>query len=229
MDLADDLIKKGVLKNPRLIEAFRAVDRKNFVPEKFKDYAYVDAPLSIGEGQTISQPWTVAFMLELLDPKPGDNIMEIGYGSGWVTALMAHCGANVYAIERVKKLCEWGRKNFMKFEARNTNPETNAKFFCQDGTLGLPEIAEKIGGFDKIIVAAALGAAEIPLSGTADLLPQAWRDQLKIGGKIVAPVGHSIFEFIKKPDASLSNPAGKFDEIEHPGFTFVTLVADQIP
>ncbi|OGF63216.1 hypothetical protein A2926_03825 [Candidatus Giovannonibacteria bacterium RIFCSPLOWO2_01_FULL_44_40] len=226
MALTDDLIKKGVLKNPRLIEAFRAVERKNFVPKEFEDYAYVDEPLSIGEGQTISQPWTVAFMLELLDPMPGDNIMEIGYGSGWQTALLVYCGANVYAIERVPKLCEWGKANLeTKFPSGNL-VSRNVKFFCQDGTLGLPEIAKKIGGFDKIIAAAA-----------GETVPEAWKNQLKTGGKIVAPIGHSIFEFthtpnclvcgfIKKNKTATVNMAHGFDTIEHSGFAFVPLITD---
>ena len=212
MALADDLIKKGVLKNPRLIEALRAVDRKNFVPKEFEVYAYVDEPLSIGEGQTISQPWTVAFMLELLDPQHGENIMEIGYGSGWQTALLAAVGANVYAIERVPILCEWGRKN-VEIRRLNLHMEVQPpiiKFFCQDGTLGLPEIAEKIRGFGKIIAAA---------SGRK--VPEAWKEQLKIGGKIIAPIGNSIFEFIKNSD-------GTFDEREHPGFVFVPLVSEKL-
>ncbi len=216
MALAEDLIKKGVLKNPRLVEAFRAVDRKKFVPKEFEDYAYIDEPLSIGEGQTISQPWTVAFMLELLDPKPGENIMEIGYGSGWQTALLAAMGANVWAVERIPELCGLGKENVKNFPlpARPAGGLTKegageVKFFCQDGTLGLPEIAQKIGGFDKIIAAA---------SGRE--LPEAWNGQLKIGGKIIAPIGNSIFEFIKNSD-------GTFNEREHPGFAFVPLVSDK--
>lgn len=203
MALVDDLIKKGVLKTPKLIRAFRAVDRKDFVPKSLKLLAYADEPLPIGEGQTISQPWTVAFMLELLDPEPGENVLEIGYGSGWQTALLAVTGANVYAIERIPKLCELGRENV---ERRGFK---NVAFFCQDGTLGLPEIAKRIGGFDKVIAAAAAWRE----------IPQAWRDQLKIDGKIVAPIGSSIFEFIKKSD-------GEWEEIEHPGFAFVPLVRE---
>lgn len=200
------LIKKGVLKNPWLIEAFRTVDRKDFLPEDLKGLAYVDEPLQIGEGQTISQPWTVAFMLELLDPKPDENIMEIGYGSGWQTALLAAMGANVYAIERLEKLCEMGKQNVLKFyEAQSCK----IQFYCQDGTRGLPEVAKNIGGFDKIIVAA---------SGRE--LPPALKNQLKIGGKIVAPIGNSIFEFIK-------NKNGSFNEIEHPGFVFVPLISEK--
>lgn len=208
MTLADQLIKKGVLKNPRLIEAFRKVDRKDFLPEDLKDFAYVDEPLPIGEGQTISQPWTVAFMLELLDPKPGENIMEIGYGSGWQTALLAVTGANVYAIERVENLCKLGKENVENFFKKEIT-QGESYFFCQDGTLGLSEIAKKIGGFDKIIVGA---------SGKE--LPQTWKDQLKIDGKIIAPVGHSIFVFIKEP-------GGSFKNIEHPGFAFVPLISDK--
>jgi len=238
MPLADELIKKGVLKNKRLIEAFRAVDRKNFVPENLKESAYVDEPLPIGEGQTISQPWTVAFMLELLDPKPNENIIEIGYGSGWQTALLAACGANVYAIELVPKLCEWGKENFEKFSNSlgNRVPKLGqVYFYCQNGALGLPEIAKKIGsprfageagGFDKIIVAAS-----------SRELPSAWKNQLKTGGKIVAPIGHSIFEFphtpnclvcgfIKKNKTAPANTLHEFDIVEHPGFAFVPLVSN---
>ena len=144
MALADELIRKRVLKTPRLIKAFRAVDRKDFLPPSEEHFAYLDEPLPIGEGQTISQPWTVAFMLELLDPRPGENIMEIGYGSGWQTALMAHTGANVFAIERIPKLCKFGIKNVKRLSL-------SAKFYCKDGTLGLPGTAKKVGGFDKII------------------------------------------------------------------------------
>jgi len=216
MALADDLRKKGVLKNPRLIEAFRAVDRKKFVPKEFEDYAYIDEPLSIGEGQTISQPWTVAFMLELLGPKPGENIMEIGYGSGWQTALLAAVGANVWAIERVDGLCKWGEDNVKNFPLLTKEGVGEVKFFCQDGTFGLPEVAEKICGFDKIIVAAALQLS----TSDVDNLPQAWKGQLKIGGKIVAPIGNSIFEFIKNSNET-------FGEREHPGFVFVPLVSEK--
>lgn len=227
------LIKKGVLKNPRLIEAFRKVDRKWFVKNDEKDYAYIDEPLPIGEGQTISQPWTVAFMLELLDSKPGENIMEIGYGSGWVTALIVATGANVWAIERIQVLCEFGKKNIENVRSSVSNKDSlgylaakwgKVQFFCQDGVFGLPEVAKEHGGFDKIIASAALKL------WTSDVhsLPQAWRDQLKVGGKIIAPIGHSIFEFTKKSEASPANSAGRFDSIEHLGFAFVPLVSDKI-
>ena len=165
-------------------------------------------------------------MLELLNPQPGENILEIGYGSGWQTALLAATGANIYAIERIKKLCEWGKENVERL--RKDVSFGSIQFFCQDGAKGLPEIARSIGsphsgeagGFDKIIVAAALQAAKIPSDdGIAAVLPSAWKDQLKIGGSIVAPIEHSIFLFTKKAH-------NQFDEREYSGFAFVPLVEE---
>ena len=97
-ELVKNLKSSGVLKSPKIIEAFLKVDRKDFVPKDMKASAYLDQALSIGHSQTISQPYTVAFMLELLEPKEGDpstslrasKIMDIGYGSGWASALLAH-------------------------------------------------------------------------------------------------------------------------------------------
>jgi len=220
MALVDDLIQKGVLKTPRLIEAFRDVDRKDFLPPDEKSFAYLDEPLSIGEGQTISQPWTVAFMLGLLDPNPNENILEIGYGSGWQTALLTHFGANVYAIERVESLCEFGKQNVEKFPLLTKEGIGEVKFYCQDGTKGLPEIAKEIGGFDKVVVAAAITEVPTNVGTTSNLLPKAWKKQLKIGGKIVAPICCSIFVFIKKSET-------EFDAEEHPGFAFVPLIKDK--
>lgn len=119
---------------------------------------------------------------------------------------------------------------FQKFErfykgSRDLNllRSREPKFFCQDGSSGLPEIAGDIGGFDKIIASAALKllTSDLP-AGEAGVhsLPQAWRDQLKIGGKIVAPIGGSIFEFVKKSET-------EFSSTEHPGFAFVPLIRDK--
>jgi protein-L-isoaspartate(D-aspartate) O-methyltransferase len=88
--LIDSMILNDMLRTPRIMEAFREVDRKYFVPASFDDYIYVDAPLPIGEDQTISQLSTVSFMLELLEPQEGDKILDIGSGSGWTTALLCH-------------------------------------------------------------------------------------------------------------------------------------------
>ena len=109
------------MKTPSIIEAFEKVDRKDFVPEELKDKAYLNTPLPIGYGQTISQPLTVAFMLELLQPQAGDKVLEIGSGSGWQTALLAHMvsGGNgrgkVIAVELIPELMAFGRKNVAKY------------------------------------------------------------------------------------------------------------------
>lgn len=216
----DKLIKHlravGVLKTKRIIDAFGAIDRADFVPEGIRDLAYVDEALPIGEGQTISQPYTVAFMLELLGPKPGDKIMDIGAGSGWQTALLAYIvsssgptagrgrtAGRVFAIERLPYLCDFGRKNLQKY---NFIKRGVIKWICGDASGGLPEEAP----FDRIIAAAALG----------DKLPQAWKEQLKPGGIIIAPIHGSVWKFTKRKD-------GGFEAEEYPGFAFVPFIKDK--
>ena len=112
--LVKELISSGYLKTPEIIDAFQKIDRKDFVSDEYKDRAYVNAPLPIGYGQTISQPLTVAFMLELLQPEKGNKILEIGSGSGWQTALLARVVGDegrVFAIELIPELEQFGRKN----------------------------------------------------------------------------------------------------------------------
>lgn len=202
--LIESLIKERYLKAPRIIEAFRAIDRADFVRPEYRGEAYGNYPLPIGEGQTISQPLTVAFMLELLDPRPGEKILDIGSGSGWTTALLAQIvGAEGKAIgmERISDICEFGKKNLAKYF-----DEKRAKIICGDAAPGLPEEAP----FDKILAGAA----------ALQEIPQSWREQLKVGGRIVAPVGGSVWVFIKKSET-------EWEEIEHPGFAFVPLVKDE--
>ena len=94
LELVENLIEREYLKTPLIIEAFKNINRADFVPENLKDEAGVDAPLPLGFGQTISQPLTVAFMLELLRPQPGDKILDVGAGSGWTSALLGWCVSN---------------------------------------------------------------------------------------------------------------------------------------
>ena len=112
-NLVKELITNGALKTPRIIEAFRAIDRKDFVPEELQDEAYGNYPLQIGYGQTISQPNTVAFMLELLAPELGNKIIDVGSGSGWQTALLAHIvgpKGKIFGIELVPELKKMGER-----------------------------------------------------------------------------------------------------------------------
>jgi len=203
--LINHLIETGYLKTPSIIEAFKKIDRADFVPENLKNDAYLNVPLPIGFGQTISQPLTVAFMFELLQPNLGDKVLDIGSGSGWTTALLAEIVGDkgkVYAIERIPELCEFGKNNVAKY---NFIEKGRAEFICADGTKGLSDKAP----FDKIIAAAS-----------AQKIPQAWKDQLKINGRLVTPVEGSIWLLIKKDKE-------KFEESEYPGFAFVPLISEQ--
>src|SRR3989338_9261998 len=121
-ELVRHLIEEGYLKTERIIGAFSAIDRADFVPEEYKSEAYGDYPLPISYGQTISQPATVAFMLELLQPQAGDKVMDAGSGSGWQTALLAEIvgeKGSAYSIERISELCEFGRSNLQKYNFKN--------------------------------------------------------------------------------------------------------------
>jgi len=202
LTLVEKLSKEDYLKTPLIIEAFKNIDRADFLPSDLKNEAGVNAPLPIGFGQTNSQPLTVAFMLELLAPQPGEKILDIGAGSGWTSALLARCVADtgkVYAIERIGELCEFGKNNLAKY---NFIEKGIVEFVCADGTKGWPENAP----FDKIIVAAS-----------AQNIPDAWKEQLKIGGKMVLPIKNSVWLITKKS-------ADKFSEKEFPGFAFVPLI-----
>lgn len=199
--LVSQLIKSGYLKTPAVVSAFKKVDRKDFVPERLKDFAYVNEPLAIGEGQTISQPLTVAFMLELLELAAGQKVLDIGTGSGWQAALLAEIvgwHGKVISIERIKSLLEQARYNLLKFHFNNL------ELVIGDGSLGYPDEAP----YDRIVAAAV-----------AKEIPQAWRDQLKIGGIIVAPRGGSLVKLTKYNVA-------EFKEEDFPGFVFVPLIQD---
>lgn len=200
--LINKLIRQGTLHSPRIVEAFRNIDRREFIPEEYLESAYKDFPLPIGYGQTISQPTTVAFMLELLEPRKDDTILDIGSGSGWQSALLAYIVGNkghIFAIELIPELKEFGEKNIEKYGFIKSGV---VECFRMNAQNGLPEKAP----FDKIIAAAS-----------ADTIPIAWKEQLKIGGRVVAPIGESIFLITKKSE-------NRFEEKEFPGFMFVPFI-----
>jgi len=156
------------ISDPRVLDAMLRVPRHLFVPEPYRSQAYEDHPLPIGEGQTISQPYIVARMLESLQLVPTDKVLEIGTGSGYVTALLAELAAQVFSIERHPTLAESAR------EVLAALGYTNVQVVTGDGTLGLPAAAP----FDAILVSAA-----------APELPPALLAQLRDPGRMIIPIG----------------------------------------
>ncbi len=205
MNLVESLIKNNWLKTPIIIEAFKKVKREEFVLENMRDMAELNEALPIGFGQTISQPLVVAFMLEQLAPKTGDKILDVGSGSGWTSALLAEIVGSqgkVIAIELIPELKELGEKNAAKYDFIEKGI---VKFICADGSRGYQSEAP----FDAILA-----------SASAQELPEEWKKQLKVGGRVVAPIKNSIWVFIKKSE-------NDFEELEYPGFAFVPLISDK--
>jgi protein-L-isoaspartate(D-aspartate) O-methyltransferase len=200
--LVSQLIQDGYLKSDLIIDAYSEISRIEFVPKDLEKEAGIDIALPIGYGQTISQPKTVAFMLELLGPERGNKILDVGSGSGWTTALLSYIvgqKGKVIAIERIPELCGWGKENADKFGFVKNNV---AEFICADGKIGAKDFAP----YDRILVSA---------SGFS--IPEELKDQLKIGGKMVIPVKNSIIYLEKKGEC-------EFEREEYPGFVFVPLV-----
>lgn len=160
------------INNPRVLKAMRETPRHLFVPESLRSQAYEDHPLPIGLGQTISQPYIVALMTQLLEPEKNHKVLEIGTGSGYQAAVLSPLVQHVYTIEIVPELARSAAALMKKLGY------TNVTVRHGDGYLGWPEEAP----FDRIIVTAA-----------PPELPQTLVDQLKPGGKLVAPVGRSVY------------------------------------
>lgn len=201
-DLINKLLQSNYLKTLRIIKAFEKIDRADFVPEELQGEAYENYPLPIGRGQTISQPATVAFMLERLQPQEGDRVLDVGSGSGWQTAMLAEIVGSkgqVIGIEIKDELVELGQKNVAKYNY------PNLKIIKGNGWQGLPKEAP----FDRIIVAAA-----------AVSIPDALKEQLKVGGRLVIPVGHGLQDIIVVDRVDKDH----FNEQYFPGFVFVPLI-----
>jgi protein-L-isoaspartate(D-aspartate) O-methyltransferase len=190
--------KTEVLKSDRIEQALKAVDRKDFVRDGYEVEAYEDYAIPIGEDQSISQPTTVVYMLETLGVKPGQNILDVGCGSGWTTALLAHLtgtDGQVTGVEINEKLAEFGQANLSKYDYENAKiRQANAMEDTQ------PEAP-----FDRILASAA--APKIP-----DMLTR----QLKKGGVLVMPIEEKIIRLEKEP-------SGTYDRTEKEGFRFVPM------
>lgn len=183
----------------KIAEAFQAIRREDFLPEHISERAALDAPLPIGYGQTISQPSTVAMMLEWLDPQPDQKILDVGFGTGWSTALLSYLAGprgKIYGVEKSSELLRFGTENCRKAGIRN------AHFFEAGTTYGLPEHAP----YDRILVSAA-----------ADEMPREFLKQLRVGGRLVIPVLNSIHVIDKIAE-------DRFNSSKYGGFAFVPLV-----
>ena len=177
-------IKARGITDERLLDAMRRVERHRFVPMPYTPYAYTDGPLPIGEDQTISQPYIVAIMTELLELKKGDRVLEIGTGSGYQAAILGELVEAVYSIEIVESL---GQRSAALLDSLGYE---NITVRIGDGYVGWPEQAP----FDAIILTAA-----------PPKIPQPLLDQLAEGGRLVAPVGegHQTLQLVEKQDGKL--------------------------
>ncbi len=192
------IVQRGIAE-PKIVQAFSTVPRHLFIPEYRRIFAYNDFPVSIGEGQTISQPYIVALMTKLLELEEGQKVLEIGTGSGYQAAILAQMGAKVYSIERIDSLAT---------NAKNTLDSLgyNVQIHVGDGTLGWSEHAP----YDRVIVTAA-----------SPQISPCWGEQLAVGGKIVLPLGDLFYQTLTVGEKSAQ---GEIKAKAHSGCVFVPLV-----
>lgn len=196
--LVKTIENKGIM-NQRILDAVGKVKRHLFMDNAFIQFAYQDNAFPIGAGQTISQPFTVAYQTQLLDVKRGEKVLEVGTGSGYQTAILIELGAKVYTIERQKEL-------YLKSQKTLSSMGYKPHFFYGDGYAGKPTY----GPFDKILITA--GAPEIP---------QQLLDQLKDGGILVAPVGGDANQ---KMTRLIKHSADEIETTTHGDFIFVPML-----
>jgi protein-L-isoaspartate(D-aspartate) O-methyltransferase len=196
--LIETVRNKGIT-DEKVLHALNMVPRHLFMDSSFIKFSYQDQAFPIGAGQTISQPYTVAFQTQLLEVKPNDKILEIGTGSGYQTAILVEMGARVYTIERQREL-------FIKAQELLGNLGYKPHFFFGDGFEGKPTY----GPFDKILVTAA-----------ADNVPEKLLQQLKIGGIMVIPVGERYSQSMVK---IIKDSENEYTRTTHGAFVFVPLL-----
>jgi protein-L-isoaspartate(D-aspartate) O-methyltransferase len=199
--MVEEQIRSRGIRNERVLAVMEKVPRHLFVPENLRPAAYEDRPLPIGEGQTISQPYIVALMTDLLDPRAGDRILEIGAGSGYQAAILAGLASEVITIERIPSVAAQARRNL---SAAGSRP---VEVVLGDGTLGYPPKAP----YQGILVTAGAPEVPPPLVG-----------QLADGGRLVAPIGpHGVQDLVR-----VVREGGKIRRESHGGVVFVPLIGE---
>jgi protein-L-isoaspartate(D-aspartate) O-methyltransferase len=196
------LAARGI-RDGRVLSAMGEVPREEFVPQSLRSSAYDDGALPIGQGQTISQPFTVAFMCEALHVQPDDTILEVGTGSGYGAAVLSRIARMVHTVERIPELADGARQRLQRLGYHNVTVH------LANGSLGVPQAAP----FDGIIVTAG-----------AERLPQAYLEQLAEGGRILIPLGRtphsqSMFRFTRRDGELAVDNLG--------GFLFVPLIGEE--
>jgi len=199
--MVDSQLRARGVSDERVLDAMSRVPRHEFAPERYRDQVYEDHPLPIGEGQTISQPYIVARMLEAVSLSPGERVLEVGTGSGYVTALLAELTAQVFSVERHAALADAGR------ELLGRLGYTNVRVIVGDGSHGFAAGAP----YDAIIVSAA--AAEVP---------RALLEQLAEGGRMIIPVGPADSQQLQLIRMESGQPRTAWHEL----CRFVPLVSD---
>ncbi|MBI5466853.1 MAG: protein-L-isoaspartate(D-aspartate) O-methyltransferase [Candidatus Kerfeldbacteria bacterium] len=199
--MIEQLLTSGVLRTPRIQSALRNVDRRQFVPSNHTDQAYDDIPLPIGYGQTISQPWTVVFMLELLQPRERDHCLDVGCGSGWAAALLSVLvgpRGHVTTVERIPQLVSLAQQHLQSYR--------NVSIARGDASRGWPPDAP----YDIIHVAAATSVVAVEM-----------KDQLAVGGRLIIPLG----EYEQELALITKISDNRYTERRYSGFQFVPLIS----
>jgi protein-L-isoaspartate(D-aspartate) O-methyltransferase len=196
----EQLIPRGI-NNPKVLDAFKKIERHKFMPDELKMSSYADFPVPIGEGQTISQPYIVALMTECLDLTGEERVLEIGTGSGYQTAILAELSREVYTLERFENLAQKAEILLKKLGYLNIKVKSG------DGTLGWPEFAP----FDRIIITAASPIIPLPLI-----------EQLKEKGKLILPLGESLSQVL----TLVEKKEGKIEKSQICGCVFVPLIGE---
>ena len=199
--LVESISKKGITSE-LILNAINTIPRHLFLDSSFVEFAYEDKPFPIGSGQTISQPYTVAFQTEILDISKGSKVLEIGSGSGYQACVLEEIGAKVFSIERQRKLFHKTKEFIGKLGYR-------IKFFYGDGFKGVPAFAP----YDRILITAA-----------APEIPQELLQQLKPGGKLVIPLGDGDVQTMLR---LTKLPNGEIKEEKFGAFRFVPMLKDK--